>query len=1648
MNHHYPDNFGYGRGTPAIPGINYASGGYADPSAMARMNQPRDNYQMPHYPMMQQQAAMYGQGGYVSQQNNPYTNIAGYGNYGMQGVGQSSMVMGGRQGDINRAGANNNMMNAYYTSDPRSSPQTLNTQGPSYNHAQSNPHVSHHHMGIMSPQNSCQTTMVTQNSGTVTMATKTQHSQNVQSPSNSSQLINQVPCHQNTGTFGNPNSPHMVPCSHHVPQHPMRHPTNQQNPQEVADNILQMASAYPSNQTVQVPLKSRPAPYHIPRSPHYSVQHSDLSHTSPNPQQQQSPVSSQTSPSPSSSSVKSPAPVLAPIPNPIPSPGISGLRSPCNQGMSPCGTQRSPSHMGSTYSGHSQSCPPSQCSSETSPYHHGMSPSDVQHYSPCAMTPSHNYSAYSASPTSQRNTPMYSPSGDHTGISGIDHHRQSSYNCSNSSNTGNNLPFTNTLKHSSSGYSTSAPPPSHMSNNPLMSLQKLVMLPETQVVDPKSVVNDACLSSHDEGPKNGDGPAEWLSEGLSHSVGFQGKTSSPTNPSDSHSSYISFCGNRERNDSGDKINYQPTDLTTNVDTFSFMDKLQCDGTPESHINVLLNTLETTSQYSDKKETPNLNLDKLNLLKHDHKSPSQLEKKVYENDSHVYSPQNINEPSIFHLSTSEHSQMKEISPSHRSQSNSTNVNQPSHQQPYQADSKVLEPVSLSNTEPFPRGTSHDIQLSQTETSQSERIDLTQLSQAEYKHNTIDNANQQMKSSQIDNINQISQEESFQPQTQSSQSDGSINIKQLLPTQSSQDRNTDIENLAESQLTPIESTKDKQLLQTLSAQDETAKVKTIFQVQENVFNKSDLKVNVCNNSPNPAITLSNDDSKKMHIEVVDKAVEPFDRSLVSPERKNGKIIEDVKRMLVQCRSPGVLSEVPILTNGLNGTTCESELEQNCDVGIKRHHGLNTIVKSKLSCTKRSTHFTRVTPCSISVGADERAACERFAFRRNGLSRIPRTTRMLFNGRNRNDSTGNDDSDESSENVSEGNFLLSESPPQDGSKKRPSATRKSDNKKPTLSSMSTATKVSEGDSKSAETVISGSNGCVSYGNNDASDDDVYYEGVDSSDIFINNCSSDESITSVTEAKNIASIPSCKGDETHPQNTHHSSKVEEKEESHDKEQKEANGSNIDQTKTLNIDIDSPPSKRLRRSSGQKAQEKLKALSMSKRTVNSSSSDSSVTLDSSNEVDQQIILKSTVIKMESVELTHKEDSLKDNSMKTDWLKPSQPSLKSNNKYPVVVLEKSNVSINSSPVIKKEHSDLIDLTQDSELDVTVDSDCSRTIESYKEVENIKTEIESKTNNNNKKRVVSRKKTSKKQLRIKKMKEKESLKGNKHDELKDSFKSMKFSRTLDLMKSRRKRESSSLGPFIRVTGKINEPPEKVIVFYQPVQDTALLANTAKNKKSNIPHGATAVHMVTNLPTDKVAMVPSNRTISQSPWGCAFCGHHSSYRFLGDLFGPYYNENELARVESIAQEESKKSDNTKERKNADLSGSGKKNKDDSQSEKNVARRRKSALSTKTIEQELPPEEIWVHEACAMWSPGVCLIGNKMYGLDEAVKDAADAICSVCKSKGAMIGCLNKGCAMKYHFICAIDKDCYLDEENLSILCPKHKDKKLNALGTSRS
>ncbi|KAI2666846.1 Transcription factor 20 [Labeo rohita] len=87
-------------------------------------------------------------------------------------------------------------------------------------------------------------------------------------------------------------------------------------------------------------------------------------------------------------------------------------------------------------------------------------------------------------------------------------------------------------------------------------------------------------------------------------------------------------------------------------------------------------------------------------------------------------------------------------------------------------------------------------------------------------------------------------------------------------------------------------------------------------------------------------------------------------------------------------------------------------------------------------------------------------------------------------------------------------------------------------------------------------------------------------------------------------------------------------------------------------------------------------------------------------------------------------------------------------------------------------------------------------------------------------------------------------------------------------------------------------------------------------------------------------------------------------------------------------------------------------------------------------LDPEELWVHEGCIVWTSGIYLVNGRLYGLQEALDGARDTSCSHCEMVGSTLGCYSKGCTLRYHYLCAIEADCSLNEDNFSLRCPKHK------------
>ncbi|KAM3597177.1 uncharacterized protein V6R79_000857 [Siganus canaliculatus] len=87
-------------------------------------------------------------------------------------------------------------------------------------------------------------------------------------------------------------------------------------------------------------------------------------------------------------------------------------------------------------------------------------------------------------------------------------------------------------------------------------------------------------------------------------------------------------------------------------------------------------------------------------------------------------------------------------------------------------------------------------------------------------------------------------------------------------------------------------------------------------------------------------------------------------------------------------------------------------------------------------------------------------------------------------------------------------------------------------------------------------------------------------------------------------------------------------------------------------------------------------------------------------------------------------------------------------------------------------------------------------------------------------------------------------------------------------------------------------------------------------------------------------------------------------------------------------------------------------------------------------MDPEELWVHEGCIVWTSGVYLVNGRLYGLQEALDGARETCCSYCDMVGSTLGCYSKGCTLRYHYLCAIEADCSLNEDNYSLRCPKHK------------
>lgn len=88
-----------------------------------------------------------------------------------------------------------------------------------------------------------------------------------------------------------------------------------------------------------------------------------------------------------------------------------------------------------------------------------------------------------------------------------------------------------------------------------------------------------------------------------------------------------------------------------------------------------------------------------------------------------------------------------------------------------------------------------------------------------------------------------------------------------------------------------------------------------------------------------------------------------------------------------------------------------------------------------------------------------------------------------------------------------------------------------------------------------------------------------------------------------------------------------------------------------------------------------------------------------------------------------------------------------------------------------------------------------------------------------------------------------------------------------------------------------------------------------------------------------------------------------------------------------------------------------------------------------------EVWVHEDCVVWAPGVYLIASRVVGLELAVWSYARVQCTICQQYGAMIQCIERHCKIAAHVSCAKRQEWMLNEEEIDCRCATHKPQKID-------
>ncbi|KAF5398243.1 Transcription factor 20 [Paragonimus heterotremus] len=218
-------------------------------------------------------------------------------------------------------------------------------------------------------------------------------------------------------------------------------------------------------------------------------------------------------------------------------------------------------------------------------------------------------------------------------------------------------------------------------------------------------------------------------------------------------------------------------------------------------------------------------------------------------------------------------------------------------------------------------------------------------------------------------------------------------------------------------------------------------------------------------------------------------------------------------------------------------------------------------------------------------------------------------------------------------------------------------------------------------------------------------------------------------------------------------------------------------------------------------------------------------------------------------------------------------------------------------------------------------------------------------------------------------------------------------------------------------------------------------------------------------------PSEITTDQ-PWLCAFCGRDNTFVNLGSLYGPYWITDAerlqlppetVCQAAPVSQTSTSpvrcsKSASSGERAGRSVrsgvitstvtrsaAAQGRNSVANTGSLRLIIKSRNTPASSQSSTKQDSAEparvglsgEVWFHRECVLWAPGTFIQGNgTVESLGEALQLSLNTVCSHCDKRGAILSCCSRGCNLSYHYQCAQDAECHLNEEQYTLMCKKHK------------